>query len=158
MLASRRNELLESKKAAGVNPRPTKAKLAIKRLNDKRRFYYEQPKISDKLIHYRIYNKHTVSFFWLFIPCIILLIVGIFVKPCLYVGLALLLIDILLSLIEQFRIRQAFLKEGDNPDFQAFQDALSKDGNWRDNIGELLNQKISNPQNEIKSHDESEDK
>ena len=40
----------------------TKAKLAIKRLNDKRRFYYEQPKISDKLIHYRIYNKHTFSF------------------------------------------------------------------------------------------------
>ena len=80
-------------------------------------------------------------FFWLFIPCIILLIVGIFVKPCLYVGLALLLIDILLSLIEQFRIRQAFLEESDNPDFRAFQDALSKDGNWRDNIGELLNQK-----------------
>ena len=85
-------------------------------------------------------------FFWLFIPCIILLIIGIFVKPCLYIGLALLLIDILLSLIEQFRIRQAF------------QDALSKDGNWRDNIGELLNQKMSDPQNEIKSHDESEDK
>ena len=97
-------------------------------------------------------------FFWLFIPCIILLIVGIFVKPCLYVGLALLLIDILLSLIEQFRIRQAFLKESDNPDFQAFQDALSKNGNWRDNIGELLNQKMSDPQIEIKSHDESEDK
>ena len=97
-------------------------------------------------------------FFWLFIPCIILLIVGIFVKPCLYVGLALLLIDILLSLIEQFRIRQAFLKESDNPDFQAFQDALSKDGNWRENIGEFFNQKMSDPQNEIKSHDESEDK
>ena len=76
-------------------------------------------------------------FFWLFIPCIILLIVGIFVKPCLYIGLALLLIDILLSLIEQFRIRQAFLEESDNPDFRAFQDALSKDGNWRDNLGEL---------------------
>ena len=109
-------------------------------------------------------------FFWLFIPCIILLIIGIFVKPCLYIGLALWLIDIILSLIEQFHIRQAFLKESDNPDFRAFleesdshefrafQNALSKDGNWRDNIGELLNQKISDPQNEIKSHDESEDK
>ena len=96
-------------------------------------------------------------FFWLFIPCIILLIIGIFVKPCLYIGLALLLIDILLSLIEQFRIRQAFLEESDNPDFREFQDALSKDGNWRDNIGELLNQKISDPQTEIKSNDESED-
>ena len=94
-------------------------------------------------------------FFWLFVPCIILLIVGIFVKPCLYIGLALLLIDVLLSLIEQFRIRQAFLEESDNPDFREFQDALSKDGNWRDNIGELLNQKISDPQNEIKLNDES---
>ena len=96
-------------------------------------------------------------FFWLFVPCIILLIVGIFVKPCLYIGLALLLIDVLLSLIEQFRIRQAFLEESDNPDFREFQDALSKDGNWRDNIGELLKQKISDPQNEIKLNDESGD-
>ena len=97
-------------------------------------------------------------FFWLFIPCIILLIVGMFVKTCLYIGLALLLIDILLSLIEQFRIRQAFLEESDNPDFRAFQDALSKGGNWRDNIGELLNQKMSDFQNEIKSNDENENK
>ena len=96
-------------------------------------------------------------FFWLFIPCIILLIIGIFVKPCLYIGLALLLIDFLLSLIEQFRIRQAFLEESDNPDFRAFQDALSKDGKWKDNIGELLSQKMSDPKNEIKSDDKSED-
>ena len=97
-------------------------------------------------------------FFWLFIPCVILLIIGMFVKTCLYIGLALLLIDILLSLIEQFRIRQACLEESDNPDFRAFQDALSKGGNWRDNIGELLNQKMSDPQNEIKSNDENENK
>ena len=97
-------------------------------------------------------------FFWLFIPCVILLIIGIFVKTCLYIGLALLLIDIVLSLIEQFRIRQAFLEESDNPDFRALQDALLKCGNWKDNIGELLNQKISDPQDEMKSHDESEDK
>ena len=94
-------------------------------------------------------------FFWLFIPCIILLIIGIFVEPCLFVGLALLLIDIVLSLIEQLRIRKAFLEESDNPDFRAFQDALSKDGNWKDNVSELLNQKISDPQNEIKSDDEN---
>lgn len=97
-------------------------------------------------------------FFWLFLPCIILLIIGIFVEPCLYIGLVLLLIDIVLSLIEQLRIRRAFLKESYNPDFRAFQDALSKDENWKDNIGELLNQKISDPQNEIKSDDENEDK
>ena len=89
------------------------------------------------------------------ISIILTLIIGIFVEPCLFVGLALLLIDIVLSLIEQLRIRKAFLEESDNPDFRAFQDALSKDGNWKDNVSELLNQKISDPQNEIKSDDEN---
>ena len=97
-------------------------------------------------------------FFWLFLPCIILLIIGIFVKSCLYIGLLLLLIDVVLSLIKQLRIRQAFLKESDNPNFRVFQDVLSKDGNWKDNINEFLNQKISNPQNEINLDDKSEDK
>ena len=96
-------------------------------------------------------------FFWLFIPCVILFIIGIFVKPCLYISLVLLLIDIVLSLIEQLRIRQAFLEESNNPDFRAFQDALSKDGSWKDNMGEFLNQKMSDPQNEIKSDDKSKD-
>jgi hypothetical protein len=95
-------------------------------------------------------------YFWLFLPCVVLLIIGIFVKPCLYIGLVILLIDIVLSFIEQIRIRQTVLKESDNPDFRAFQDALSKDGDWKDNIGELLNQKISDPQNEIKSDNKSE--
>ena len=96
-------------------------------------------------------------YFWLFLPCVVLLIIGIFVKPCLYIGLVILLIDIVLSFIEQIRIRQTVLEESDNPDFRAFQDALSKDGDWKDNLGELLNQKISDPQNEIKSDKKSED-
>lgn len=96
-------------------------------------------------------------FFWLFIPGIILLIIGIFVKPCLYIGLALLLIDIVLSLIEQLRIRQAFLEESDNPAFREFQDALSKDGSWKNNIVDLINQKISDQENEIRSDDKSKD-
>lgn len=95
-------------------------------------------------------------YFWLFLPCVVLLIIGIFVKPCLYIGLVILLIDIVLSFIEQIRIRQTVIEESDNPDFRAFQDALSKDGDWKDNIGELLNQKIFDPQNEIKSDKKSE--
>ena len=95
-------------------------------------------------------------FFWIFIPCIILLIIGIFVNPCLFIGLALLLIDIVLSLIEQLRIRQAFLKKSDNPDFRAFQEALSKDGSRKDHIDELLKQKMSDSQNKTKSDDKSE--
>ena len=95
-------------------------------------------------------------FFWLFVPSIVLLIIGIFAKPCLYIGLALLLLDAVLALAEQIRIRRAVLKESDNPDFTAFQDALSKDGDWKDNVEELLNQKISDPPNEDKPNEKSE--
>lgn len=96
-------------------------------------------------------------FFWIFVPAVVLMIVGIFVAPCLYIGLAILALDVVLSLIEQIKIRNTFLKDSDNPDFQAFQDALSKDGGWTDNFGELLEQKLSENQNEITADDESED-
>lgn len=88
-------------------------------------------------------------FFWLSVPSIILLIIGIFIKPCLYIGLALLMLDMILSLIEQLNIRQAALQESDNPDFCAFQDALSKDGNWRENVMGFVDEKIKeNKENE----------
>jgi len=80
-------------------------------------------------------------FFWLFIPSIILLIIGSFIESCLYIGLALLILDLILSLIEQLKIYQAALQESDNPDFCSFQDALSKDGNWRQNVMELVDKK-----------------
>lgn len=87
-------------------------------------------------------------FFWLLVPSIILLVVGIFVKPCLYVGVIVLAIDILLSLIRQIRIRNTFLEESDNPDFGAFQDALSNDKSWKENVKDFVNQKISDNQTE----------
>lgn len=58
----------------------------------------------------------------------------------------------------QLRIRQVFLEKNDNTDFKEFQDALSQDGNWKDNIFELVNQKIADYQNEIELNDENEDK
>lgn len=88
-------------------------------------------------------------FSWLFVPGLILVLIGIFVRVCLYIGLALIVIDVAVSLVEQIIIRRAFLKDSDNPEFSEFQDALSGDGNWRDNVTELLNQKISNSENEI---------
>ena len=95
-------------------------------------------------------------FFWLFIPCIILLVIGIFVEPCRLIGLTLLLLDIVLSLIDQLRIRHTFLQDSDNPGFTAFQDALSRDGSWYENMSELLNKRTSDIQNEVSSDSESE--
>lgn len=82
-------------------------------------------------------------FFWLFVPCIILLIVGIFVKPCSYIGLALFIIDMFLSFIEQMKIRKAFLVDSDNPGFHKFQEALSKEGSWIKNMKELTEEQIN---------------
>ena len=77
-------------------------------------------------------------FFWLFVPSVILLIVGIWVDWCLYAGLALLGIDIIVSFVEQMKIRQAMLSDSDNEQFRKFQDAVSKDGNVFENIRNLV--------------------
>ena len=98
-----------------------------------------------------------LRFSWLFILSVILLITGIFFAPCLCAGLAVLLVDIVLSLIDQLRIRRTFLTENDSPDFREFQDALSKEGNLKDNIDDYLAEKISDDQNKIKTDNESED-
>lgn len=81
-------------------------------------------------------------FIWLFVPAVILLIVGIFVDWCLYVGLALLVIDVVVSFIEQMQIRHTMLSESDNEDFRAFQDAVSQDGDVFDNIRKFVEGEI----------------
>ncbi len=77
-------------------------------------------------------------FSWLFIPSIVLLIVGIWVDWCLYAGLALLAIDIITSFVEQMKIRKTMLSDSDNEQFRKFQDAVSKDGNVFENIRNLV--------------------
>ena len=97
-------------------------------------------------------NKYPVSLFvlgvlmnltknfFLLLPCIILLIVGIWVKWCFFVGVALLLLDVIISLIEQIQIRNATINS-DNPNFKEWQDAiLSSD--WKNNIMDLTESKI----------------
>ena len=98
------------------------------------------------------YNKYPVSLFvigvlmnltknfFLFLPSIVLLIVGIWVKWCLFVGVALLLLDVIISLIEQIQIRNTTINS-DNPNFKEWQDAiLSSD--WKNNIMDLTESKI----------------
>ena len=68
-------------------------------------------------------------FFYLSIPGIILCIVGIWAKPCLWIGLAILGLDVILSIIEQLRIRKAAVTPSDNPEFNELMDAFcSPDG------------------------------
>ncbi len=69
-------------------------------------------------------NKHTVDLFWpmflgyfaantfLCVPGILLLIVGIWIRPCLYIGLCLLAIDLFLSLGLALRTREVEINTG----------------------------------------------
>lgn len=81
-------------------------------------------------------------YFWLLIPSIILMIIGIFVKWCLYVGLVLLVIDLFASFIDQMTIRKTMLSDSDNEQFRNFQDALSKDADVFENIRDFVDNTI----------------
>lgn len=86
-------------------------------------------------------------YFLLSVPALILMIIGIFNKYCLLVGFAILAIDLIISLIIQLKMRNTFLKESDNLDFQEFQDAITK-GNRIENTNNLINEKINKNLNE----------
>ena len=79
--------------------------------------------------------------FYLFVPSIILLIAGTFVKPCYYIGCLILLIDLVISFIWQVRIRNLVLNDNDNPDIQKFQDAFTE-GNPNENLINTINEII----------------
>ena len=70
--------------------------------------------------------------FYLFVPSIILIIIGFKFKICYYIGCVILLIDLILSFIWQVRIRNLVLNDNDNPDIQKFQDAFT-DGDPNEN-------------------------
>ena len=101
---------------------------------------------------------NVVFRFWvLFVLGIIFSVVGIFVKSFVNIGLAILLLDVALSFVEQMRLRQTFLEESDDSDFEAFKEMMSNDGNWMENVRGFLNDKISNPDNEFKPDDENDE-
>ena len=71
-----------------------------------------------------VLTNFLFHFFYLSIPGIILCIVGIWVKSCLWVGLAILGLDVILSIIEQLRIRKAAITPNDDPEFNELMDAF----------------------------------
>ncbi len=65
-----------------------------------------------------------LRYFYLAIPGVILCIVGVYITICLYIGLAVLGLDLVLSLYDQIQIRKAALSESDNPEFNNWMDAM----------------------------------
>lgn len=86
-------------------------------------------KYPTKMFWLFVLTNFLLHFFYLSIPGIILCIVGIWAKPCLWIGLAILGLDVILSIIEQLRIRKAAVTPSDNPEFNELMDAFcSPDG------------------------------
>ena len=98
-----------------------------------------------KMFWFFVLTEFLFHFFYLSLPGIILCIVGIWVKPCLWAGLAILLLDLVLSMIEQMRIRKAAVTPSDNPEFNELMDAFCGPGGL-EAFGEVLDKKIKSAQ------------
>ena len=81
-------------------------------------------KYPTKMFWFFVLSNFLFHFFYLSIPGIILCIVGIWVKLCLWIGLAILGFDVILSIIEQLRIRKVAVTPSDNPEFNELMDAF----------------------------------
>ena len=81
-------------------------------------------KYPTKMFWLFVLTNFLFHFFFLSIPGIILCIVGIWVKSCLWIGLAILGLDVILSIIEQLRIRKAAVTPSENPEFNELMDAF----------------------------------
>lgn len=98
-------------------------------------------KYPTKMFLFFVLTNFLFHFFYLSLPGIILCIVGIWVKPCLWIGLAILLLDLILSVIEQMRIRKAAITPSDNPQFNELMDAFCSPGGL-DAFGKVLDERI----------------
>lgn len=77
--------------------------------------------------------------FWILIPAIVLLVIGLFVKICLFIGGGLIALALTLALIDQIRMIY-FVRHGNMPG--KWQDAIfSKD--WKENVIALTEEKIN---------------
>ncbi len=90
----------------------------------------------------------VVKFFYLFLPALILIVIGIWVKVCLFIGLALMVTDFIVSLIYQLLLRKSAL-ESDDGEFSQFQDAMFSP-DWKDNVKNAVEEKIQNYDNSVK--------
>ena len=80
--------------------------------------------------------------FYLSIPAIILMILGIWFSACLYIGIGLFLIALIISLILQLMLKNIALEASKNESFQEFQDAISSH-NWYKNVMGIVVSKIN---------------
>ena len=67
-------------------------------------------------------GNFLLHYFYLFLPGIILCVIGIWSKVCLCIGLAMLILDLIFSVTDQIKIRNACLSTSDNPEVNRLMD------------------------------------
>ena len=77
-----------------------------------------------KMFIFFVLMNMIIRHFYLFIPGVILSLIGIGHKTCLLLGLALLITDLIISILEQIEIRNTVLKDSDNEEFNEMMDAF----------------------------------
>ena len=97
-------------------------------------------KYPTKMFWFFVLTNFLFHFFYLSIPGIILCIVGIWVKSCLWIGLAILGLDVILSIVEQLRLRKAAVALSDNQGFNELMDAFCSPGGF-EALGKVLDEK-----------------
>lgn len=78
---------------------------------------------------------------YLFVPAVIFMLIGIRVKPCLYVGIGLLLLDAVLSVISTLKLKKTFETESPSESFTALQQAITSKG-WIEGVKEFSESRI----------------
>ena len=83
---------------------------------------------------------NTFRLFFIVIPALILLVVGIWVLPCLYIGFALLVIALIIAFVQQLAIKHT-AETSDDPKLVPLAEAVCSD-DWKERTIEWTNQKI----------------
>ena len=95
-------------------------------------------------------GNFMIRSFYLFLPGLVLCIVGIWVKVCLWIGLGLLGLDAVINLVDQLQLRKTALS---NTEFNELMEALTGPGGL-DAFGKVLEEKIhSTPPVEISNEE-----
>jgi hypothetical protein len=96
-----------------------------------------------KLFYWGILTNFLFHFIWLSVPGLILCLIGIWSRFCLRLGLGILVLDLILSIVEQLRIRKAALTPSNNPEFNQLMEALTGPGGL-EAFGKVIDEKIKN--------------
>ena len=95
-----------------------------------------------KFFWFFVLTNFCFHYFWLFLPGVLLCVAGIRGKIWLWAGIAVLALDLVLSVREQLRIRKAAVAKSANPEFNELMDAFCGPGGL-EAVSKVLEEKMT---------------